>query len=97
MQITLIVSFILSVIHSILFYRQSVGISAVLFSISVILGLYIILNKKEKIKNKKALILSIPIILLSSTYFIFNNNLFNIINIFIILALFAAMIIWSLS
>lgn len=97
MQIALIVSFILSIIHSVLFYRQNVGISVVLFSVSVILGLYIVLNKKGKIKNKKALILSIPIILLSSTYFIFNNQVFNILNIFVILALFATMIIWMLN
>ena len=97
MQVALIVSLILSIIHSVLFYRQNVGISVVLFSISVIIGLYITLNKNGKIKNKKALILSIPIILLSSTYFIFNNQIFNVLNVFVILALFATMIIWMLN
>ncbi len=97
MQVALIVSLILSIIHSVLFYRQDVGISVVLFSISVIIGLYIALNKNGKIKNKKALILSIPIILLSSTYFIFNNQIFNVLNVFVILALFATMIIWMLN
>ncbi len=96
MQLALIVSLILSIIHSVLFYRQSVGISAVLFSISVIIGLYIVLDKLKKIKNKKALILSIPIILLSATYFIFNNPLFNIANLFVILGTFATMVLWML-
>ena len=56
-----------------------------------------VLEKMGKIKNKKAYILSIPILLLCSTYLFFNNHLFNILNIFVILSLFAAMIIWSLS
>lgn len=97
MQLALIVSLVLSIIHSVLFYRQDVGVSVVLFSISAILALYIVLNKNQKIKNKKALILSVPIILLSSTYFIFNNQLFNVLNIFAILALFATMIIWMIN
>lgn len=97
MGTTLIVSLILSVIHSILFFRKDVGISVVLFTIATIIGLYVILDKKKKIKNKKAIILAIPIVLLSSTYFIFNNKLFNVLNIFVILSLFATMIIWMIN
>lgn len=97
MKIAIVGSFILSIIHSILFFRQKAGISVLLFTLPTILFLIYILWKKEKIKNKKSIILIVPIILLSSTYFIFNNKLFNTINIFAILALLGIMIIWMLS
>lgn len=48
---------------------------------------YYIFNKKNKIKNKNGILLIIPIILLSSTYFVFANKTFYIANIFIILML----------
>ena len=35
---------------------------------------YYILNKKNKIQNKAGMLLIIPILLLSSTYFIFANK-----------------------
>ena len=80
-------SLILSILHSILFYNSKLGISVVLFTITAI---FIFIKILE---NKKAYILSIPIILLSSTYFIFNNIFFNIINILAIILLFATMLI----
>lgn len=46
-----------------------------------------ILYRKNKIQNKNGLLLLIPIILLSSTYFIFANKTFYISNIFVILIL----------
>lgn len=93
MKLAIISSLILSIMHSILFYGQKWGISIFLFTI---VGLFLfiqILQKNEKIKNKKALLLSIPIIILSATYFIFNNSFFNFFNIIVILALFAIMTI----
>lgn len=48
---------------------------------------YYILNKKNKIQNKAGMLLIIPILLLSSTYFIFANKTFYIANIFVIIAL----------
>ena len=51
-----------------------------------------ILEKNNKIKNKKAKILIIPITLLASTYLIFNNTFFNILNIFVIPILLVIMI-----
>lgn len=49
--------------------------------------MYYILHKKNKIKNKTGILLIIPILLLSSTYFIFANKTFYITNIFVILVL----------
>lgn len=63
-------SFILAVIQSILFYGKEIGISMVLF-FSIGNGIiYYILNRKNRIKNKNGFWLLIPIVLLSSTYFI---------------------------
>lgn len=95
MKLAIISSLILSIMHSILFYGQKWGISIFLFT-TVALFLFIqILQKNEKIKNKKALLLAIPIIILSATYFIFNNSFFNFFNIIVILMLFATMTIIS--
>ena len=68
----LIGALFLSIWHSILFWNQGIGISAVLFAIPVI---YITVKLlKEKTERPKALLISIPIILLSSTYFICGIN-----------------------
>ena len=55
--------------------------------------------KKQKsiINIKKALLISIPIIVLSSTYFIFDNLTFYLINIVLIPILYLIMIIWAIS
>ncbi len=78
-------SIILSIVQSILFYGKEIGISMVLFEIICNGIIYYILNKKNKIQNKNGILLMIPIVLLSSTYFIFANTTFYIANIFVIL------------
>lgn len=78
-------SIILSIVQSILFYGKEIGISMLLFEIICNGIIYYILNKKNKIQNKNGILLMIPIVLLSSTYFIFANTTFYIANIFVIL------------
>ncbi len=85
---------ILSIWHSILFWNKDIKFSALLFAIPVIYISYKIL--KGKIKNKKALLISIPIILLSSTYLIFDNILFQKLNLIIIPILYVIMIMLAL-
>lgn len=80
-------SIILSITQSILFYGKELGISMLLFEIICNGIVYYILNKKNKIQNKSGMLLMIPILLLSSTYFIFANRVFYIANIFIILVI----------
>ena len=80
-------SIIVSVIQSILFYNKEIGISMLLFLLIANGIIYYILYKKNKVQNKMAILLIIPIILLGSTYFIFANKTFNIINIFVIITL----------
>ena len=93
MKLAVIFSLILSIVHSILFVGQEVGLSVFLFVVTGLIFFLTILEKQGKIKNKKALLLVVPILLLSATYFIFNNMFFKIINIFIILLLFLIMTI----
>lgn len=88
-------SLFLSVLHSILFYGQNLGVSVLLFAIPSVFLLIGMLKKHNKVKNTKALYLSIPILLLSSTYLIFNNEFFNIVNMIVIPLLFGIMIIWG--
>lgn len=97
MKLAVFSSLIISVIHSILFYEANLGVSVVLFAIVVIFAFIGILEKQKKVKNKKAFIISIPIILLSSTYFIYSNIIFYIINIIVIILLFALMLIIALT
>ena len=83
----IISSIFLAIFQSILFYGKEIGISMLLFSVIGNVIIYYILKKNKKIKNKNGFILIIPIILLSSTYFIFANRIFYILNILIIVLL----------
>ncbi len=96
MKIAVLGSFLIAVLHSILFYGQELGISVFLFCIALGFFIIYILNKKDKIKNKKALNLCVPIILISATYFIFNNSFFYVANVIALIILFALMIILAL-
>ena len=89
----IIVSIILSVIQSILFYKNEIGISMIIFQIITDGTIFYILHKKGKIINKKGFLLIIPIILLSSTYFIYANKIFYNANICVLLILNALMFI----
>lgn len=92
MKKVFIISIILAVLHSILFWGKSLGASVTLFSVAVLFCIMYIFERNGKIKNSKAFLLSIPIILLSITYFIFNNLFFAILNMVVIIVLFATMI-----
>lgn len=95
MKIAVLGSFLIAILHSILFYGQKLGLSVFLFCLALGFFLIYILDKNKKIKNRKALLLSIPIILISATYFIFNNSFFYIANIIALIILFVLMIIFA--
>ena len=67
-----------------LFFEKRIGLSMLLFILPLTYYIIYILQQNNKIENSKAKILLIPITLLSSTYFIFNNAFFNTMNSFII-------------
>ena len=86
----------ISILHSILFFAQDLGISVVLFTVAM-MGLIIYsLIVKNKVKNSKAFLLSIPITLIGLTYGIFNNVFFNIMNFFVLIGLTSIMVIWAI-
>ena len=84
-------SLFLSILQSILFWHKDPGISIAIFLTATIILTIYNLKEKEMIKNKKGIILAIPIELLGLTYFIFNNIFFKILNVPVILTLFVIM------
>ncbi|WP_291300758.1 DUF4153 domain-containing protein [Desulfosporosinus sp. BICA1-9] len=80
----LVCSVLLGVLFNILFYKKPLGISYPLF----VSAFYIVflgnLRHKVKFKFEVGCFLSIPIIALSSTYFIFSNQIFAVLNFLII-------------
>lgn len=88
-------SLLIAILHSILFYGQDLGVSVLLFAIVIVFSLITFLKKQDKVKNTNAFYLAFPILLLSSTYLIFNNTFFYILNLFVIPFLLASMIIWA--
>lgn len=86
---------LLSVIQSILFWKMELGISVILFMISFLVGLIYLMYKYKKVENRKTFILTIPIILLSATYFMYQNTLFQNINILVIVILTIIMCIYA--
>ena len=96
MKIAVIGSFLIAILHSILFYGKNLELSVLLFSIAFGVFIIYILYKNNKIKNTKALKLMIPILLISATYLIFNNKFLGIFNIIILIILFSLMIVMLL-
>lgn len=86
-------SLLLSILQSILFWHKNPGISVILFTIPATLVILYNLKEQKMIKNKKGILWSIPIILLSLTYFIFNNTFFQLLNVPVIFALLILMCI----
>ncbi len=88
-----IVAIILSIWGVTLFFGKSIGLSMCLFTIPLVCFIVYILKNNGKKINEKSKMLIIPIVLLSSTYFIFNNAFFKIINLFLIPILISIMIL----
>lgn len=84
---------IFSIWFTILFFEKSIGLSMLLFIVPITYFIVNILEKRKKIENSKAKILIIPITLLSATYFIYNNNFFNSLNLIVIPILLIFMIL----
>lgn len=88
---------LLSIWHSFMFYEQGLGINVLLFIIPLII-LFVYYNKKENVfKNKKYLYLSISIILLSSSYGLFQTDILYVLNLLIIPCLFIIMFIFGIK
>lgn len=88
--------FLLAIWFTILFIGKKLGLSVILFIIPLLIVIYVILEKNNRIKNKKGLVLLTPIILLSVTYFIFDNLFFKILNAFVLIFLFLLLYIMTI-
>ena len=66
--------FLLTILHSVLFYSKGLGLNVILFIIPLLIFLVYILHKEKKIVNKKGLLFIIPILLLSCSFFVYNNS-----------------------
>lgn len=86
-------SLLLSILHSILFWNKQYGISVLLFAVTAIIFLIYLLKKGKAIQKENDIFWSIPILLLSATYFIFNNTIFRRLNLLAIIMLTSLMII----
>lgn len=86
-------SLFLSILQSILFWHKSPGISLTIFIVPTVLVILYNLKEKQMLNNKKGILWAIPVILLSLTYFIFNNAFFQVLNIPVIFTLIIIMCI----
>ena len=86
-------SLLFSIWSVVLFWGKDLGLSVFLFVVPITYFFISVLEKNKKVNYKGAKILIIPIALLSSTFFIFNNKLFQTLNLIIIPALLIFMII----
>ena len=89
--------FLLSLWNLILFYGNSYGMQVTLFMIPLLIYIYYFLKKNKKINNKYGLLFMIPIVLLSLTYFIYDNSTFSILNKLVIFILFFLMYIFTIN
>ncbi|MBO5349146.1 MAG: DUF4173 domain-containing protein [Clostridia bacterium] len=80
-----------------LFFEKSIGLSMLLYVLPLASYIIYILRKNKKEQNSNAKFLIIPIIILASTYFIYNNSFFKVTNILVILILIAIMILEILN
>ena len=89
--------FLISLYNSFLFYGKEYGINVILFNFFLLFLLYFVYKKNNLIKNKKGLLLMIPIILISASYFIYDNDFFSFVNVFVISSLFILMHIFTIN
>lgn len=87
----------LSVLACIMFLFHDIGLSLLIFLVNFLGISLFLLNQKQRIINKKYLILVLPILLLASTYFIFYNDIFIALNFIVIFVLIVIMFIGALS
>lgn len=95
MKKNLIYILIICIIHSILLYQKILGINVILLTIPLLLVLYKFLKDNDLIKNKKGLLFMIPIIILSITYFVY-DNIFKEFNVLVIPALYLLMYVYTI-
>ena len=89
--------FLFTVLESILFFNKLYALNVILFIIPLLIFLVIVLKQNKKIKNKLGLLFIIPIVLLSASYFIYDNETIRVFNILFIPGLILMMYIYTIE
>lgn len=96
MKKIILFTFLLCILNSIIIVNQQLGINVILFTIPLLLTIVYVLKEYKLIKNKKGLLFLIPIIVLSLTFFIYDNSL-KYLNILVIPILYLLMYIITIK
>lgn len=96
MNIGLIYIIILCILHSILFFGNSLGVNAIIFTIPLLIYLFYIFKINKLIKNKWGLLFFIPIVLLSLHYLFF-NNVFDELNVVATIGLYGLLYVFTMK
>lgn len=88
--------FAICIINCLMFYNNCFGINVMIFNIIFLIFLIIYFKKNDLIKNKFGLLFTIPILLLSMTYSLY-NNVFSILNCIVIPILYILMFIYTIK
>lgn len=88
---------IICIYNSILFFGKRLGLNVILFNIPLLLFMIYVFKKNKIIRNNKGLLFTIPIVLLSASYFVYDNIFFKIFNIIIIPLLFMLMYLYTIK
>ena len=75
MKTTIILTIILCLLNNVLLVNQDLGINVILFTIPLLITIIYLLKEYDLIKNKKGLLFLIPIVILSLSFFIYDNSL----------------------
>lgn len=89
--------FLLAVLHSVMFFGKAFGLNVILFIIPILIFLVILLKQNKKVKNKWGFLFIIPIILLSISYAIYDNDFTRVLNLLVIPALIIMMYIYTMN
>lgn len=88
---------LLAIWNVILFYGNELGLSVILFMAPLLTFIYLFFRKNEKINNKKGLLYMVPMVLLSLTYLLFDNEMFTVINCIAITLLFGVLYVFTIK
>lgn len=88
---------IICIYNSILFFGKRLGLNVILFNIPLLLFMIYVFKRNKIIKNNKGLLFTIPIVLLSASYLVYDNIFFKIFNIIIIPLLFMLMYLYTIK
>ena len=92
-----LITLLISIWNLILFFGHSLGISVVLFNIPAVALIIYVLYKEKKINNKYGLLFTIPIIVLSISYFLYTSLVTLVFNFIAIIAFYILLIIFTID